>query len=29
MPVASTWSGEDLELYDVRAAWDCADTRSR
>ena len=29
MPVAPTWSGEDLELYDVRAAWGCADTSSR
>ena len=24
MPVAPIWSGEDLELYDVRSAWDCA-----
>jgi hypothetical protein len=24
MPVAPVWSGEELELYDVRAAWDCA-----
>ena len=24
MPVAPVWSGEGLELYDVRAAWSCA-----
>jgi hypothetical protein len=24
MPVAPIWSGEDLELYDVRAAWECS-----
>jgi hypothetical protein len=29
MPNAPIWSGEDLELYDVRSAWACADTRSR
>jgi hypothetical protein len=24
MPVAPIWSDDDLELYDVRAAWECA-----